>query len=502
MNISVSHDPLVHADTDVWMIFVEGEKAWLPPAKSSPLIGRLAGMVKQWRGQTKFKGGAGEVTIFPSWEVLPVRHVLLAGVGERRAETCLADVLFRAGGAASKAIRNVGARSVTFSLPDLLAISRQAPREHLEALLCGFFAGQYAFSQFRDTKDHAKPLNIHLAAAPREAGSIPVWVKEISIIVDTLRKLLDVANLPANVASPETIARQARSLAREYGLQCRVWDEKTLAAKKCGGILAVGQGSVHSPRLILLRHVTGKNSRPPLVFVGKTITFDTGGISLKPGKGMEWMKFDKSGGMAVLAATLAAARLELERPIIGILAVAENMPSGHATRPGDIIRTYSGKTVEILNTDAEGRLVLADALAVAAEFKPAAIVDLATLTGACVVALGHFAAGLMSNDARLEAALRAAGEKTGERVWPLPLWPEYEEMIKGQFAEIKNIGDGSAGPIVGGAFLKQFIPREIPWAHVDIAGTAYAEKNLPYRDAGATLFGARLLLQWARTHQL
>ncbi len=236
--------------------------------------------------------------------------------------------------------------------------------------------------------------------------------------------------------------------------------------------------------------------------VGKAMMFDTGGISLKPGKNMEWMKFDKSGGLAALATVLLAARLKLPRPVVAYIAAAENMPGGNATRPGDIVAARNGKTIEILNTDAEGRLMLADALSFAAEEKPAAVVDIATLTGAVVIALGREATGMMANDDRLAAELTRSGEATGERLWPLPLWPEYDEMLKGAFADLKNIGDGTAGTIAGGAFLKQFAPAGVPWAHLDIAGTAWLETEQPHGAPGATLVPARLLADWAARSRL
>ena len=229
--------------------------------------------------------------------------------------------------------------------------------------------------------------------------------------------------------------------------------------------------------------------------------FDTGGISLKPPKNMDWMKYDKSGGMAALAAVLLAARLRLPRPVVAYIPTVENMPGGGAARPGDIVTARNGKTIELLNTDAEGRMILADALSFAAAEKPAAIVDIATLTGAVIIALGHEATAVMGNDDRLVLELMLSGEATGERLWQLPLWTEYDEMLKGRFADLKNIGDGSAGTIAGGAFLKQFVPGNIPWAHLDIAGTAWLEEDKPQGASGATLVPARLLADWcARAH--
>lgn len=493
----------MESSADAWLLFVHDDRVLFPHSQGHPIAKRLEQMVKRWRELTRFKGKAGEVTAFPAWEILPVRHVLLAGLG--KPPTCWADAFFRAGGAAARTLKRLSANHVAVSFAEMAEISRGLVRENLEAFLCGVSAGEYKFARFLKDDEAARESNqnltVHLCATKSTTGGLRAWLHEISVIADTLRQTYDIANLPGNEASPAVIAAHARRLAKKYGLTCTVWDRRQLERKGCGGILAVGRGSSRDARLIIVRYAGTARSERPIAFLGKTITFDTGGISLKPAKGMEWMKFDKSGGMAVLAATLAAARLNMRAPVIGILAAAENMPGGEATRPGDIIQTYSGKTVEILNTDAEGRLVLADALAIAGEYKPAVMIDLATLTGACIVALGHELAGLMANHERLSESLVRAGEQSGERLWPLPLLPEYEEDIKSDFADIKNIGGDGAGTIIGGTFLKTFVPSGTPWAHIDIAGTAYLEKSKSYRDAGATLFGARLLLQWLRTIQ-
>ena len=263
----------------------------------------------------------------------------------------------------------------------------------------------------------------------------------------------------------------------------------------------MARGSRRPGCLIRVAHA-GRRGRKPLVVVGKAVTFDSGGISLKPGKNMEWMKYDKSGGLVALATVLLAARLKLPRPVVAYVPAVENMPGGNATRPGDVVTARNGKTIEILNTDAEGRLILADALSFAAEEKPAAIVDVATLTGAVIVALGHEATAVLGTDDRLTTELMLAGEAVGERLWPLPLWPEYDEMLQGQFADLKNVGDGSAGTIAGGAFLKQFAPAGVPWAHLDVAGTAWLETEQAHGAPGATLACARLLAEWAAHSRL
>ncbi|MCC7300197.1 MAG: leucyl aminopeptidase family protein, partial [Verrucomicrobia bacterium] len=272
-----------------------------------------------------------------------------------------------------------------------------------------------------------------------------------------------------------------------------------LKKKGCNAILAVAAGSAQDARIITLKYKGTNPKAQPVVIIGKTITFDSGGISLKPGKGMEWMRYDKCGGMAVLAAMQMVALLKPETPVIGMLAVAENMPGGRATRPGDIVKSHAGKTIEILNTDAEGRLVLADALSLAQQHKPAAIVDLATLTGAVITALGHTAAAVVGNSHKLNGLLIKTADDAGERLWELPLWPENMDDMKGTFADLQNISkSGTAGTINGAAFLANFVPEDIPWAHLDIAGTAWEESSKPWMDPGVTLFGARTLIEWIK----
>jgi leucyl aminopeptidase len=262
-----------------------------------------------------------------------------------------------------------------------------------------------------------------------------------------------------------------------------------------GGILGVGQGSAHEPRLIVLRYRGGGKSAPPSVVVGKAITFDTGGISIKPSASMEEMKFDKMGGCAVLGIMRAVALLKLKINLVGIVPSAENMPSGTAYRPGDILTSYSGKTIEIINTDAEGRLILADALSYACEQDPKEVIDLATLTGACVVALGHHASGAFG-DERIVERLKQVGAATGDRAWPLPLYDEYGDDMKSEVADIKNSGGRWGGASTAAAFLKFFVKKGTAWAHLDIAGTAWTTKTQPYHPVGATGAGVRLVTEY------
>ena len=303
----------------------------------------------------------------------------------------------------------------------------------------------------------------------------------------------DLVNHPGDEVTPAYLARTARRLAKTHDLRCRVFSAKGLAQLGMGALLAVGQGSANKPRFIVLEH--GPHKGEPLVFVGKGITFDSGGLSLKTVEGIRTMKTDMSGAAAVLGAMQAVAALGLKRRVVGLIAAAENMPSSTAFRPDDVLRTLAGKTIEIVSTDAEGRLVLADALAYATRYEPAAVVDLATLTGACVTALGHHASGLFANDDDLASRLLAAGEQTGERLWRLPLWPEYRDQIDSDIADMKNSGGRPAGASTAAALLAEFAPYS--WAHLDIAGTAWCEKAQPYVPRGGVGIGVRLLTQLA-----
>ncbi|MDP7238405.1 MAG: leucyl aminopeptidase, partial [Candidatus Latescibacteria bacterium] len=289
---------------------------------------------------------------------------------------------------------------------------------------------------------------------------------------------------------------KAREMSKSYDLKCDILTRENITKEKMGALLAVSAGSEEPPRFIILEYGEPSDDYDTIVFVGKGITFDSGGISLKPGSGMEEMKHDMSGAAAVVGAMRAIGEMKPPLHVVGLIPSSENLPDGKALKPGDIITAYSGKTIEIINTDAEGRLVLADALGYADRYKPAAVIDLATLTGACVVALGHAASGMMGNNENLMTRVRSAGDTSGERVWPLPLWEEYHDEIKSHIADVKNTGGRWGGALTAGAFLEKFV--DYPWVHLDIAGPAYSEKATDYCPQGATGAGTRLLIQMIR----
>jgi leucyl aminopeptidase len=313
----------------------------------------------------------------------------------------------------------------------------------------------------------------------------------------------DFGNMPSREMGPADFVTQLRFMTQRTDVRCRVWDEKELKKEGCGAILGVSAGSSRQARLVRLSwegRGEGRAKRP-LALVGKGVTFDAGGICLKPAKGMEWMQYDKCGALAVAAAVMLAAQTGVERPVTAWLALADNMPGGGALKPGDVVMARNGMEIQVVNTDAEGRLLLADALCMASEENPAAIVDAATLTGAVVVALGRDASAVLGDDTVADE-LEACGAVAGERLWRLPIWPETAAALESPFADCKNMGDGTAGTIAAAAFLRKFVPEEIPWAHLDIAGTAWVEKAADWACEGATLAAARLLHEWVGSSEL
>jgi leucyl aminopeptidase len=352
----------------------------------------------------------------------------------------------------------------------------------------------YTFDRYKSKKNEFDKIDgLHILPLAKESEEdLETRLKSVRLVRTSVQLARDLANRPGNDLTPEGMALAAREMAEGLsGLRVTVLGKKELLKEKMGGILAVSQGSAEEPRLVVLEH-RPKKPKKSVVLVGKGVTFDSGGISIKPAKGMGDMKYDMAGAATVIGVMRAVAELELPIKVVGLVPSAENMPSGTAIKPGDIITTASGKTVEVDNTDAEGRLLLADALHYAARFNPDIVIDFATLTGACVVALGNEAAGLMSNDKELSDTLRRIGETVGERVWPLPVYDEYLSYLDSDWADMKNAGDRWGGAVTAGVFLKQFIPEKAAWAHLDIAGVGYMDKHHNGLPKGATGFGVVL----------
>lgn len=357
-------------------------------------------------------------------------------------------------------------------------------------LLVGLFLGAYEFSKYKEpVKETPGPLTVVMQKADFD---------EVKTICDAVNMTREWAHEPASVINPLTLSERAAAFAEKYGMKCTILDDKQLAEMGAGAIVAVGQGSKTPSRMIILEYAGSKQEKP-VVLVGKALTFDSGGYSIKSTTGMPDMKYDKCGAMAVLGILRAAALLKLETPVTGVICAAENMLSEKSYRPDDILHSLSGKTIEVKSTDAEGRLVLADGLTYAQRnLDPRCIIDYATLTGACVVALGHVRAGLMCTDDELFNGLYAAGEKTRERVWRMPLDEEFADRLKSPDADLKNSGGREGGTCTAGMFLKAFVNDGMPWAHMDIAGTAYNMEGSDYFVPGATGFGVRITVDWLK----
>lgn len=429
-------------------------------------------------------------------EKIGAKRVMLVGLGEKKKATV---------DTARKAAANAAKKAVEMKVQKLgLAIhaafgNRFQPAMIGRAMAEGTYFGSYRYDEFVTENEDGRLdlLKVEIIDPdPTRTKKLNNGLAAGAAIGQAQSYARTLANRPANIINPPELASLARKLARDCkNLSCTVFDEKQLAAKGMGGILAVGSGSQSKPRLIILKYApAGKAAahQPKVALVGKAITFDSGGISIKPAPNMDHMKLDKTGGIAVLGTMRAVAELGLPLAVLGIVPSAENLPSGSSYRPGDIVTTFSGKTVEVLNTDAEGRMVLCDGLDYAVKQKCDVIIDIATLTGACMIALGTYMAGLMGNDEKLTRQLQKAAEDSGEKVWPMPSGDEYAEEMKSKIADLKNIGSKWGGACTAAAFLRQFV-ADAKWAHLDIAGMDVFEKPTEYTSQGSSGFGVRLL---------
>lgn len=444
----------------------------------------LGGVIANLIDQGKISTERGETMLIPgpgSSDGGPAL-ILLVGLGDK--ETLDRDAAFTL---ASTAIRTLASKphdSIVIALPE-----RFDATVH-DVIIAGALFALEGQSIYRSKAVIHVPESILIAGADEHS------IQRGLILGDAINLTRRLVNEPASVIYPASLAERAAAMAQEVGLQCEIWDEARLEQEHCRAILAVGGGSAKPPRLVILRHNGGAEGEPPIAIVGKGVTFDSGGLSLKPSDGMVDMKCDMGGAATVIGTMQAVAKLGIKKNVIGFCGLAENMVSGTSYKLGDVIETRSGKTIEILNTDAEGRVVLSDTLDVAIGHHPSAMVDLATLTGACMVALGNEVCGLMTNDQPTCDALRAAAEGEGEPVWQLPMFKLYDEKVKSKVADIKNIGEGRwGGAITAAKFLENFV-GDVPWVHIDIAGPAFSDSPKPHRDAGATGVMVRTLLRW------
>jgi len=473
------------------------------PARIAALDAAAHGRISAAIAAGDFTGGNGQTLLVHPGDGVAAARILLIGLGDDAKLD--ADGLRAAAGTAARAGRKARGRKVGIVVP---AGRRARGAEGAQALAEGVVLGLYRFDRYRGP-DEEEPRGdvdaVLLVDKTGDARAARAGVKTGVILAESQNLTRDLSNEPPNHLPPAALARAAQKVAREVGLRARVLGPKELEKLGMGAMLAVGQGSVNPPRLIVLEHGApakrarkGARTRKTVCLVGKGVCFDSGGLSLKPSANMVKMKHDMSGGATVIGALRAVALLNLPLHVVGIVGAVENMPSGTAYRVDDILKSASGKTIEVTNTDAEGRLVLADCLHYAQTgYDPAVVVDLATLTGAVIVALGPWAAAVVSNDEKLSKSIVAAGETTGERFWPLPLWDVHRQHMKSRIADVRQTGGRDAGTVTAAAFLSHFV-GEVPWAHLDIAGVADTERGTPTHVAGATGFGVRTLLGWLR----
>ncbi len=473
------------------------------------LDAKLGGELKKALKNKEFEAKKGQALLLSTLGRLPARKLFIAGLGEEK-EFELDDAR-KFSGSAANAFKTSACTEFAVVLPEP---KKANAFETARALSEGVLLANYEFDKYKHGEEQKKKHEIKkIIVFTRDAAAARKGIAFGRIIAEATNAARSITNEPANVATPDFVARKLKELASRARLHCKILDEKQLRKQGFNALLSVARGSAQPPRLVIVEYRGGGKRGETIALVGKGVTFDAGGISLKPAQDMDKMKFDKSGACAVIGVARAAKELDLPINVIALAPLVENVPSGSSYKPGDVVSGISGKSIEVLNTDAEGRIVLSDVLSYAVKkFKPKTLIDVATLTGSCIIALGDGASGMLSNDDELAQALYAAGQASGDRVWRLPLWDEYAEKIKSDVADVKNTGDGTAGTITGALFLKNLIELEkakekkagktkesekkVKWAHLDIAGTAWTTKQKPYLSLGATGAGVRVITEY------
>ena len=497
MDIQIISGAIEEQETELIVVnLFEGVKR--PGGATGAVDRALGGQITEIIVAGDFKGKLNETLLLYPHSAMPATRVLVVGMG--REEDLDSESIRKVAATAARTVRKVG-------VGDYCSIVHGGGQANLslgsaaQAVVEGTILGLYRFTEHKTGDEDEEVAEVdRLRLVEFSSEKLPEvrdGATAGQVIAESTCLARDMVNQPSNHATPTILSEIARRIAEQGGLSCEILDEQKMTALGMGALLSVAQGSDEPAKLIILGHNEAKADLDTVVVVGKGITFDSGGISLKSHQNMRTMKMDMAGAAAVLGVMRAAALLKVPLRVIGLAPCTENLPSGRAYKPGDVVKAMSGLTIEIVSTDAEGRMILADALTWAERYKPKAVIDLATLTGACVVALGTQTAGLMGNDASLLDQLRAASSRTGEKVWELPLFEEYEKQIKSEVADLKNSGGGPAGAITAGIFLSRFA-GDYPWAHLDIAGRALAEEDQPYIPKGATGIGVRLLTQLLR----
>ncbi len=464
-------------------------------ATATALDGTLNSLISELSMDGEFKGGLGEMLTVHTMGRMATKRVIVVGLGAQ--DKITTQSIRRASAIAARHAQNTGAHHVALALTWNGANTDGA--QEVQAQVEGALLGLYTFRMYRSENSNEKEVSrlTLLTKNNTDKAEAEHAIEQGRILAEATNFARNLVNEPPNVLTPRELANRASSMAKQFGLECEVFDKAKIAELGMGGLLGVSQGSAEPPRFIVMRYRGGDANEKGMALVGKGITFDTGGISIKPAATMDEMKGDMGGAAAVLGAMQAIAGLKPNINVTGLVPTCENMPSGTAYRPGDILRIMNGKTIEIVNTDAEGRLILADALSYAAKEGLSPIVDLATLTGAIVVALGNTTTGLFSNDQLLTDEIIAAGRVEGEKFWPMPMDEEYGDAIKSDIADIKQTGGRAASSISAAKILEHFV-GDAKWAHLDIAGTSYVDSKKPYQEKGATGVGVRTLAELAK----
>ena len=487
MDYSPLLDSPTELETDCLILGFHGKRKCLPA--TSRVDDALDGLLTQLLKRDNIEGKAGDTLLINHVPGFPAQRILLVGLGKK--DELNVAAYRKALATAARVAGDSGARHAA-SLLHEASVPGHTTGWNIRQAVEVFAGAAYKFTRLKkEEEEKPRRLNkLHFLVGEHEEADARESIKLGAAIAHGMTTARELANLPGNVCTPTYLAEQAEQIAKHRKLKLKVLNESDLEDLGMNAFLSVSRGSEQPARFIILEYSGGGKAKP-YVLIGKGLTFDAGGISLKPAANMDEMKFDMCGGAAVLGTLAAVAELELPVNVVGLVPASENLPDGRANKPGDIVKTLLGLTVEILNTDAEGRLLLCDALTYAKRYEPEAVIDVATLTGACVVALGRHPSGLMSNNDALTADVTKAADEAWDRVWPLPLWDDYQEQLKSNFADLANIGGPDGGSITAGCFLSRFA-KDFPWAHIDIAGTAWKTGN----DKGATGRPVPLLVQY------
>ena len=495
MKIHVQRGKIAAYRTEA-LVLTHFEDSTSPEGPAGLLDQSCGGQIRDLLAGGDFQGKLFQTSVLYMRGSIPASRIVIVGLGKR------ADFdLEKLRGAYAKAVQQIRALNLKECAITLDSGLLNRPLSELtEAVLEGMMLGLYRFTPYK-TIDRGNISDIqHIHIVEENEGSLKI-VGESARRAEAIAKAVifarDLVSRPGNEMTPSDLARKARQVARKKGVTLRILDVARMKKLGMHALLGVARGSSEPAKFIILEYYGRRKSDPPIALVGKGLTFDSGGISIKPSEKMDEMKSDMAGGAAVMGAIMAAAELKLPVNVVGLIPATENLPGGRAYKPGDILKSLSGQTIEVITTDAEGRLILADALTYASRYRPAAVIDLATLTGACIVALGDQVIGMLGNDDGLKSQIRRAADRTGERVWELPLWEDYHELIKSDVADFKNSGGRAGGTITAAAFLSKFVGN-VSWVHLDIAGPAWLTKDKPYIPKGASGVGVRLMVQVLR----